>query len=196
MAHMFSVLSAVCAQGDKTVCSLLLFMLASNHTTFLVLKIDGCLYGLVLPCVFLQCRQARTDTISPEALQVGSPAFLKDDPTYGQHYYIAALVPLVSEPPQDLAAPTPQLTPHLFPSRVGPRYGRPGKHFACLPSTGPFEGLLLGSLVGRGSFGRVYRGLWKGQVIGVKVRFLPLPSFLHLHPPSLPPSPLAILAHL
>lgn len=40
---------------------------------------------------------------------------------------------------------------------------------AALPATGPFEGLLLGSLIGQGSFGRVYRGLWKGQVVGVKV---------------------------
>ena len=136
-------------------------------------------------CVW-RCRQARTDTISPEALQVGSPAFLKDDPTYGQHYYIAALVPLDSEPPQGTAALTPQLTPQLIPTCVGPRYARPGKQFACLPATGPFEGLLLGSLVGRGSFGRVYRGLWKGQVVGVKVC---LPLLAPSPPPSRPAPP-------
>ena len=129
--------------------------------------------------VNLLCRQARNDSISPEALQVGSPSYLKDNPSYGQHYYIAALVPLVSEPPQELelAAPSPQLAP----THVGPTHGRASKHFACLPSTGPFEGLLLGSLVGRGSFGRVYRGLWKGQLVGVKV-CMPLP------PPPPPPS--------
>ena len=130
-------------------------------------------------------RQARTDTISPEELQVGSPAFLKEDPTFGQHYYIAALVPLVSEPPQDPAA----LTPQLIPTCVGPRYARPGKHFACLPSSGPFEGLLLGSLVGRGSFGRVYRGLWKGQVVGVKVCLPLLPPALGAIPSLLPSLP-------
>lgn len=43
---------------------------------------------------------------------------------------------------------------------------------AALPATGPFEGLLLGTLIGQGSFGRVYRGVWKGQLVGVKVRLL------------------------
>ena len=96
---------------------------------------------------------------------MGSPAPLQEKPSFGKHYYIAALVPLVSEPPQDLETPTPQ----LIPTSVGPRYAKPGKHFACLPSTGPFDGLLLGVLLGKGSFGRVYRGLWKGQLVGVKV---------------------------
>lgn len=40
---------------------------------------------------------------------------------------------------------------------------------AALPATGPFEGLLLGTLIGQGSFGRVYRGVWKGQLVGVKI---------------------------
>ena len=113
----------------------------------------------------IPCRQARMDSISPEALQVGSPAFLPENSSFGKHYYLAALVPLVPEPPQDLGT----LTPQLIPTHVGPRYAKPGKHFACLPSTGPFEGLILGVLLGRGSFGRVYRGLWKGQLVGVKV---------------------------
>lgn len=117
----------------------------------------------------VHCRQARADSISPGALQIGSPAFLHDNPAFGKHYYLAALVPLVSEPPQQLDAQTPQLTPEPVPTCGGPREAKPSRHVACLPSTGPFEGLLLGSLVGKGSFGRVYRGLWKGQLVGVKV---------------------------
>lgn len=112
------------------------------------------------------CRQARADSISPGALQIGSPAFLHDNPTFGKHYYLAALVPLVSE---QLDAQNPQLTAEPVPTCGGPRPAKPSRHMACLPSTGPFEGLLLGSLVGKGSFGRVYRGLWKGQLVGVKV---------------------------
>lgn len=122
-------------------------------------------------------RQARTDSISPRALQVGSPAFLNDNPSYGKHYYLAALAPLVSEPRQELAAQSPQLSPESTPPcGVGATDAKPGRVLACLPSTGPFEGLLLGSLVGKGSFGRVYRGLWRGQLVGVKVGACPQPQ--------------------
>lgn len=38
-----------------------------------------------------------------------------------------------------------------------------------LCSFGPIDGLQLGELLGRGAFGRVYRGRWKGAVVAVKV---------------------------
>ena len=38
------------------------------------------------------------------------------------------------------------------------------------PDALPFEGLELGPLVGRGSFGRVYRGRWQDKTVAVKVR--------------------------
>ncbi|PRW55899.1 kinase [Chlorella sorokiniana] len=34
---------------------------------------------------------------------------------------------------------------------------------------GPIEGLQLGELLGRGAFGKVYRGRWKGAIVAVKV---------------------------
>ena len=36
----------------------------------------------------------------------------------------------------------------------------------------PFEGVVLGPLLGKGSFGRVYRALWDGNPVAVKVRTL------------------------
>ena len=32
----------------------------------------------------------------------------------------------------------------------------------------PFEGVVLGPLLGKGSFGRVYRALWNGRPVAVK----------------------------
>ena len=42
----------------------------------------------------------------------------------------------------------------------------------------PFAGLQLGALLGRGSYGRVYKGYYHGRVIAVKARLLGFSRFL------------------
>ena len=41
---------------------------------------------------------------------------------------------------------------------------------SLMPDTVPFDDLQLGPLLGRGAFGRVYRGTWKGASVAVKAR--------------------------
>lgn len=41
-----------------------------------------------------------------------------------------------------------------------------------MPDTIPFDDLDLGPLLGKGSFGRVYRGHWEGNPVAVKVCWL------------------------
>ena len=48
-------------------------------------------------------------------------------------------------------------------------------------ATGPFENLLLGSILGKGSFGSVYRGLHHGRRVAVKVGAGTALPGLHAH---------------
>ena len=48
-----------------------------------------------------------------------------------------------------------------------------------MPDAVPFEDLELGLLLGRGSFGRVYRGTWEGSHVAVKVP--PFPTHARSH---------------
>ena len=50
-----------------------------------------------------------------------------------------------------------------------------------LPTEVPFDGLELGPLLGKGGYGRVFRGIWYGQRVAVKVRQPPL-CVLSSHP--------------
>ena len=47
---------------------------------------------------------------------------------------------------------------------------QPAQHF------GPFEDVQLGPLLGQGSYGQVYRGVWQGAAVAIKVNWEVLPG--------------------
>ena len=69
----------------------------------------------------------------------------------GSRQFALAIAPILADA---LVVPAPQ----------------PARRSALMPDAVPFEGVTLGPPVGRGSFGRVYRGTWDGRAVAVKVR--------------------------
>lgn len=61
------------------------------------------------------------------------------------------------------AAPPSPWTPSL-PTHLPPPL--PACPWSC--SFGPIDGVQLGELLGRGSYGRVYKGRWRGAIVAVK----------------------------
>jgi len=53
---------------------------------------------------------------------------------------------------------------------TGLRSGGQVPSVSGLPMEVPFDGLELGPLLGKGGYGRVFRGIWYGQRVAVKVR--------------------------
>ena len=68
-----------------------------------------------------------------------------------------------------LAPVTPQASGAVPPQSGSPTAKGPRKGTVIADSEQPFEDLQLGPLLGQGSFGKVYRGMWSGAPVAVKV---------------------------
>ncbi|KAG2489421.1 hypothetical protein HYH03_012059 [Edaphochlamys debaryana] len=104
--------------------------------------------------VTLQFRSAHTSTVDNYMPLVGIPSILAASPAAGgPMYYFATLSGAGSRSSSDLASGS-------------------SSHPAFSITTSkldPFDDVKLGPLLGKGAYGRVYRGVWNGAQVAVKV---------------------------
>eukprot|EP00884_Botryococcus_braunii_P023575 jgi/Botrbrau1/9901/Bobra.0012s0004.1 len=95
----------------------------------------------------LSFRPAGTDILDEHTIPIGVPAFVGGDSEWqGQPYYVVKM--------EQTLAILDRSTWEACPQALRPI---------------PFEGLKLGPILGKGSFGRVYRGIYNGSPVAVKV---------------------------
>jgi hypothetical protein len=92
-------------------------------------------------------RPAGTDILDEHTIPIGVPACVAGDfEWHGQPYYVVKM--------EQTMAVLDRSTWNASPQALRPI---------------PFENLKLGPILGKGSFGRVYRGIYNGSPVAVKV---------------------------
>ena len=126
--------------------------------------------------------------LDAQAVPVGKPSWLNEDPSFSDTYWLVTvqLDQLTPGPtPAASRAASGSLTSafggiSLLTSNSSSRFSDDssgGRHIQT-----PFPGLKLGLLLGKGSYGRVYRGKLDGMRVAVKVwASRPPPSHLTVH---------------
>ncbi|PSC72637.1 kinase [Micractinium conductrix] len=126
---------------------------SSADTAVIVAATVGSVVGVALlaAAVFLLYRRKRRQQLRPRDLEQLSKQGSGEDLSSLPSGKLSSVGTLQGKPPMSGQA-SGELQSHLLRARFG-----------------PIDGVQLGELLGRGAFGRVYRGRWKGAIVAVKV---------------------------
>lgn len=127
----------------------------------------------------LRLRSAGSDVLDEHTSPIGIPAHVSSRPDEAQQYLFVTLTASrdssattdIGLPPADGSATT-SATSSAHRSRSSSMKSMESAFFVdrgSAPSSVPFEGLHLGPLVGCGSYGRVYRGVYQDTTVAVKI---------------------------
>lgn len=136
---------------------MLVYMLTDGgmyiHTWVLITLVNVC-----------SCRLAASDTLDDDApFSVGIPSWLREssDPKYGHNFFFMHIKQAAGDSPRIMElAQSGGL-------KLGP----------MLPRRSPIPNLVLGPLLGRGAYGKVFRGVHHGEEVAVKVGCLGKPAY-------------------
>eukprot|EP00882_Tetradesmus_deserticola_P000798 GHRQ01000869.1.p1 GENE.GHRQ01000869.1~~GHRQ01000869.1.p1 ORF type:complete len:829 (+),score=338.09 GHRQ01000869.1:201-2489(+) len=143
--------------------------------------------GLTQQYAMAEFRCAATTGLDQHMPLIGIPNFLPNTTEGNRSFYFVALKPMVAQQPphKQLGQLNNSGGTQISSSASSGADAKDGAvrrpvrrmaSFSLMETDAPFQDIKLGSLLGKGAFGRVYRGTWNSKMVAVKVLEYPQPQ--------------------